>query len=75
MSRRSLEKESPMTYHIINGTRHDVPQEVAEHLNTQDERIAKLEAGLRDLARCDYDHGFAEDTHSKTCRKCQLLNR
>jgi hypothetical protein len=34
---------------------------------------AKLVKALTELAPCDFDHGWEEDNHSATCRKCAAL--
>ena len=45
----------------------------AKALECSAARIAELEVALLDLTECDFIHGYAEDTHSASCRKCAIL--
>lgn len=38
-------------------------------------RIFEMENLIKDMVDCDWDHGFSEDIHSETCRKCAILRR
>lgn len=58
--------------HRLHHSMPECPKCEVEYLRV---RVKELEDAIRDLARCDYDHGYAEDNHSATCRKCQILNR